>query len=92
MDEREERAERWHGALRDWPKPLSLAWGMVDPVATMNVLDGVRALRPEAPVHWLEDLGHYPQIEARHAWPRPCRPRDSRLSAVAILTRSPGPR
>ncbi len=63
MDEREERAERWHGALRDWPKPLSFAWGMVDPVATMNVLDGVRALRPQATVHWFEDLGHYPQIE-----------------------------
>jgi pimeloyl-ACP methyl ester carboxylesterase len=63
MDERELRAERWHGALRDWPKPLSLAWGMVDPVATMNVLDRVRALRPQAPVHWFEDLGHYPQIE-----------------------------
>ena len=63
MDERERRAERWHGALRDWPKPLSLAWGMVDPVATMKVLDGVRALRPEVPVHRLEDLGHYPHIE-----------------------------
>ena len=63
MDERERRAERWHGALRAWQKPLSFAWGMVDPVATMNVLDGVRALRPQAPVHWLEDLGHYPQIE-----------------------------
>ncbi len=63
MDERERHAERWHGALRDWQRPLSLAWGMVDPVATMNVLDGVRALRPQAPVHWFEDLGHYPQIE-----------------------------
>lgn len=63
MDERERHAERWHGALRDWKRPLSLAWGMVDPVATMNVLDGVRALRPQAPVHWFEDLGHYPQIE-----------------------------
>ena len=27
-------AERWHGALRDWPGPLQLAWGMLDPVAT----------------------------------------------------------
>lgn len=63
MDERERYAERWHGALRDWQRPLSLAWGMVDPVATMKVLDEVRALRPQAPVHWFEDLGHYPQIE-----------------------------
>jgi pimeloyl-ACP methyl ester carboxylesterase len=63
MDERETNAERWHGALRDWPKPLHLAWGMSDPVATENVLDGVLELRPAAPLTRLEDLGHYPQIE-----------------------------
>jgi pimeloyl-ACP methyl ester carboxylesterase len=63
MDERERHAERWLGAIRDWPKALHLAWGMVDPVATTRVLDGVRALRPRAPLTAFEDLGHYPQIE-----------------------------
>jgi pimeloyl-ACP methyl ester carboxylesterase len=63
MEERFKHAERWHGALRDWPKPLSLAWGMLDPVATEAVLDAVIALRPNAPVTRFEDLGHYPQIE-----------------------------
>jgi pimeloyl-ACP methyl ester carboxylesterase len=63
MDERERKAERWHGALRDWGKPLHLAWGMEDPVATRKVLDGVLALRPQAPLIRLEGLGHYPQIE-----------------------------
>jgi pimeloyl-ACP methyl ester carboxylesterase len=63
MEERFRHAERWHGALRDWPKPLSLAWGMLDPVATQNVLEAVLELRPHAPVARLEDLGHYPQIE-----------------------------
>ena len=63
MDEREAKAERWHGALREWPKPLHLAWGMEDPVATLRVLDGVRALRPAAPLTQLDGLGHYPQIE-----------------------------
>lgn len=63
MDERERKAERWHGAIRDWPKPLDLAWGMLDPVATQRVLDGVRALRPQAPLTPLDRLGHYPQIE-----------------------------
>jgi pimeloyl-ACP methyl ester carboxylesterase len=62
MDERERKAERWHGALRDWPRQLHLAWGMADPVATVRVLDGVRALRP-APLTAFDDLGHYPQIE-----------------------------
>jgi pimeloyl-ACP methyl ester carboxylesterase len=63
MDERFKHAERWHGAIRDWEKPLSLAWGMLDPVATEQVLDAVIALRPSAPVTRFEDLGHYPQIE-----------------------------
>lgn len=64
MDEREAKAARWHGALRDWPRPLHLAWGTQDPVATSRVLDGVTTLRPGAPLTRLEDLGHYPQIEA----------------------------
>ncbi len=67
MDERERLAERWYGALSDWPKPLHLAWGMQDPVATRRVLDGVLALRPNAPLTRLEDLGHYPQIERPEA-------------------------
>lgn len=63
LDERIEHAGRWHGAIRDWPGPLSLAWGMRDPVATPAVLEAVRALRPEAPCEELPDLGHYPQLE-----------------------------
>jgi pimeloyl-ACP methyl ester carboxylesterase len=63
MEERFRYAERWHGALRDWQKPLALAWGMLDPVATPAVLDAVLDLRPSAPVTRFEDLGHYPQIE-----------------------------
>jgi len=81
MDERERLTERWHGAVRDWPKPLSLAWGMRDPVATSRVLEGLTALRPGAAVSRLEDLGHYPQVEAperiaeatRSAFERPVR-------------------
>jgi pimeloyl-ACP methyl ester carboxylesterase len=64
VDQRVEFAQRWHGAVRDWPKPLHLAWGLLDPVATTNVLDGLRELRPSAPVTELPDIGHYPQLEA----------------------------
>jgi pimeloyl-ACP methyl ester carboxylesterase len=63
MEERFKHADRWHGALRDWEKPLSVSWGMVDPVATEAVLDAVIKLRPEVPVTRFDDLGHYPQIE-----------------------------
>jgi pimeloyl-ACP methyl ester carboxylesterase len=70
MDERERLTERWHGAFRDWPGPLHLAWGMRDPVATPRVLDGLRQLRPDAPVTELPGAGHYPQIEAPEEFAR----------------------
>jgi pimeloyl-ACP methyl ester carboxylesterase len=63
LEERAKLTDRWHGALRDWPGKLSLAWGDLDPVATTSVLDAVIGLRPEVPVERLPGLGHYPQIE-----------------------------
>jgi pimeloyl-ACP methyl ester carboxylesterase len=63
MHERVTYAERWNSAFRDWPGPLSLAWGMLDPVAVPAVLEGLEELRPGVRVTRLEDLGHYPQVE-----------------------------
>jgi len=63
MDQREVHAERWHGAIREWPGKLGLAWGMRDPVATTAVLAALRELRPEVPVSELPELAHYPQLE-----------------------------
>jgi pimeloyl-ACP methyl ester carboxylesterase len=63
MDQREEHAGRWHGAIRDWPGELSLAWGLQDPVATTDVLAALRELRPWVPVTELPELAHYPQLE-----------------------------
>ncbi|GAS95843.1 hydrolase [Mycolicibacterium canariasense] len=63
LDERVRYAQRWHGAVADWPKPLSFLWGLQDPVATVNVLDGLRELRPAAAVVELPGVGHYPQVE-----------------------------
>lgn len=68
LDERVRYAQRWHGAVRDWPKPLGFVWGLGDPVATTNVLDGLRQLRPTADVVELPGLGHYPQIEDPQAF------------------------
>jgi pimeloyl-ACP methyl ester carboxylesterase len=63
IDERVRYAARWHGAVRDWEGPLSFAWGLRDPVATVAVLEALRELRPSVPVDRLPELGHYPQIE-----------------------------
>lgn len=63
MAERERFTERWHGALRDWPGALTLAWGLHDPVARTAVFNGLRELRPGVEAIELPDAGHYPQIE-----------------------------
>ena len=44
-----------------------LAWGFDDPVATVDVLEGLRTLRTGVPVTELPGAGHYPQIEAADA-------------------------
>jgi pimeloyl-ACP methyl ester carboxylesterase len=63
QDERIRFAARWHGAIANWPGQLAAAWGLLDPVATTNVLAGLRELRPSMPVTELPDVGHYLQIE-----------------------------
>ena len=63
IDQRVAHAQGWHHSLSDWPGDLRFAWGMRDPVATPDVLAGLRELRPAAPVTELADLGHYAQIE-----------------------------
>jgi pimeloyl-ACP methyl ester carboxylesterase len=63
LNERVRFAPRWHGAVRDWDKPLGFLWATGDPVATTDVLAGLRELRPAAEVIELPGIGHYPQIE-----------------------------
>ncbi len=45
LGERVAFADRWHGAIRSWPGPLGLLWGMQDPVATT---DGSRGAAGDA--------------------------------------------
>jgi pimeloyl-ACP methyl ester carboxylesterase len=63
MDERAIYADRWHGAIQRWDGDLTLAWGMEDPVAVPEVLDGLLEMRPSQRVIRFDDLGHYPQVE-----------------------------
>lgn len=76
LNERVEFADRWHGAVRDWPQPLAFLWATGDPVATTSVLAGLQELRPAAEVVQLPGIGHYPQIEV---------PREFTRFALALL-------
>lgn len=63
MEERQIYAERWHGAIGSWDGDLRLAWGLQDPVAVPEILEGLVDLRPSVEPVLFEDLGHYPQVE-----------------------------
>lgn len=63
MDERTVYADRWHGAVTNWAGDLRLVWGMKDPVAVPEVLEGLLELRPDLPVIRFSEIGHYPQVE-----------------------------
>lgn len=72
MAERRSRRARWVGALqrhgaagdRAGTVPLRLICGALDPVSGLHLAQRYRALVPDADVVLLEDVGHYPQLEA----------------------------
>ncbi|RFA10278.1 hypothetical protein B7R54_14470 [Subtercola boreus] len=61
--ERVQLADRWEGAIRDWPGRLAVGWGGQDRISGQPVLDAILKLNPRADVTRWPDLGHFPQIE-----------------------------
>jgi pimeloyl-ACP methyl ester carboxylesterase len=64
MRERVRMGERWTGPLHRLELPLSLIWGQKDPVAVAAIAQRIKTNNPTAVLHLLEDVGHYPQLEA----------------------------
>lgn len=64
MPERWQYQHEWLDALAAHPAPLSLIWGLADPIATPAVAERVRALRPNARYIGLPAIGHYPHWDA----------------------------
>ncbi len=62
--ERRRQRERWVGALTSATIPMRLINGALDPVSGAHLVARYRELIREADVVWLDDIGHYPQIEA----------------------------
>ncbi len=67
MAERRRHRARWVGALVETRVPLRLIDGAVDPVSGRHMADRYREIVPAPDVVVLEDVGHYPQIEAPEA-------------------------
>jgi len=64
ISDREEHAQRWTGALERAEVPVAFVWGMLDPVSGAHMAARIRERLPEAPFAALEDVSHWPQVEA----------------------------
>jgi pimeloyl-ACP methyl ester carboxylesterase len=62
--DRERHAERWASALHTTGVPLSFVWGMLDPVSGAHMAGRIRERLPDAPFVALEDVAHWPSLEA----------------------------
>ena len=62
--ERRATRERWVGALVHSPVALRVIDGALDPVSGRHMVEHYNALVPNPDCVLLEDVGHYPQLEA----------------------------
>lgn len=64
VEERRVHELRWTGAIERHPAPLTIVWGDADPIAVFAMAERLASRRPDATLHRLEGIGHYPMIEA----------------------------
>ena len=64
LDERMEHYNRWVGAITGFHSaPMSVYWGLQDPVALEPMVNRIKAWRPVTDVYKMPDVGHWPSIE-----------------------------
>jgi pimeloyl-ACP methyl ester carboxylesterase len=62
--ERKEFYDRWVGTFTGFHSaPMTVIWGLDDPVALEPMANRVKAWRPETDLYKLEGVGHWPSIE-----------------------------
>ena len=64
VEDRRENAERWTQVLQTTDVPLTFVWGMLDPVSGAHMAERIRERLPDAPFTALEDVAHWPPLEA----------------------------
>lgn len=64
MVDRERDGARWVAALEQTDVPLAFVWGMLDPVSGAHMAERIRERLPDAPLLALDDVAHWPQLEA----------------------------
>ena len=64
MTDRAIHGERWVTALQETDVPVAFVWGMLDPVSGAHMAERIRERLPGAPFAALDDVAHWPQLEA----------------------------
>ncbi len=62
--DRQAHEDRWVAALEQTDVPLTFVWGMLDPISGAHMAQRIRERLPAAPLLVLEDVGHWPALEA----------------------------
>ena len=64
IEDRRENAERCTQVLQTTDVPLTFVWGMLDPVSGAHMAERIHERLPDAPFTALEDVAHWPPLEA----------------------------
>jgi len=64
LTDRESHRERWVAALERTDVPLAFVWGMRDPISGTHMAERIRQRLPDAPFTELDDVAHWPSLEA----------------------------
>jgi pimeloyl-ACP methyl ester carboxylesterase len=62
--DRKEHESRWRAALESTDVPTAFVWGDLDPVSGAHMIERVQTRVPNARVERLDDVGHWPLLEA----------------------------
>ena len=64
LGERQRHGPRWEATLESGHVPLHFVWGMADPRSGAHIAREIGRRLPGVPLVALEDVGHYPHLEA----------------------------
>ncbi len=59
---------RWIGALKQTNVPIEIVWPRDDPIAVAEMARVINKESKNSRLYWLDDLGHFPMLEAPRKW------------------------